>query len=404
IGQAFIQKWNKKKSNPPQISFKDTKDILDFIDATTSEKNSKADRQIDCSLLKISVGLHDYKGNEKDLSDAENKFKEAKEKYFFPYFDDSKGQDIDSDEIGNSDYVQLKTKSVISNKPSIFFRSSRRIKDSKKIVLKTLAIRSYESVDALHDIYGIRNEVKDIEDGLLLLEYLWINIFKGEGDIIDKRFFSDDIILNIEYINKYKESLNPDFYQYLYTLFNHYKDIGKYNKLQKTNKEYRDIKIRGKIGGKKTEIQINLVNSKNEKGYSHHLIYDAKTKISVIARLQSYVPESIIYRYINEAIEKNIQEDISVGRRPELLLLGGYKGNGKNILQEDKQFAAKKIFENLLENEKSFVKLDLPGKQHSAIYTTVDHRNANHQDDNYKKIYPDGAQIQYGGEWTNKKI
>jgi len=404
IWQAFIQKWNKKKSNPPKIFFKDTKDVLDFIDATTSEKNSKADRQIDCSLLKIAVWLHDYKENEKELIDAENKFREAKEKYFFPYFSDSKWKDIDWDQILNSDYVQLNTQSAISNKPAIFFRSSWRIKDPKKIVLKTLAIRSYESVDALHDIYGIRNEVKDIEDWLFLLEYLRINVFKWECDIIDKRFFSDDIILNIEFINKYKESLNPDFYKYLHTLLNHYKDIWKYNKLQKSNKEYRDIKIRWKIWWKKTEIQINLVNSKNEKWYSHHLIYDAKTKISVIARLQSYVPESIIYRYINEAIEKNIQESVLIWHRPELLILGWYKWDGKNISQEDKQSAAKKIFENLLENEKSFVKLDLPGKQHSAIYTTIDHWNANHQDDNYKKIYPDGAQIQYAWERTNKKI
>ena len=404
IWQAFIQKRNKKKSNPPKISLKDTKDVLDFIEATTAEKNSRADRQIDCSLLKIAVWLHDYKKNEKELSDAENKFKEAKQKYFFPYFYDTKWQDINSDEIWNYDYVQLKTRSAISNKPTIFFRSSRRIKDPKKIVLKTLAIRSYESVDALHDIYGIRNEVKDVEDGLFLLEYLRKNVFAWDCDIVDKRFFSDDILLNIDFLNKHKESLDPNFYQYLHDLFDHYKETWKYNKLQKNNKEYRDIKIRWKIWWKKTEIQINLVNSKNEKWYSHHLIYDAKTKISVIARLQSYVPESIIYRYIFEAIEKNIQEDTLAWRKPELLVLWWYRWDGKNISQEEKQSAAKKIFDNLLENEKAFIKLDLPGKQHSAIYTTVDHRNANHQDDNYKKIYPDGAQIQFAWEWTNKKI
>ncbi|MEI8253907.1 MAG: hypothetical protein WCG25_09500 [bacterium] len=70
---------------------------MEFIDATTSEKNSKADRQIDCSLLKLAVCIHEYKEHEKEFSQAEKKFKEIKEDNFFPYFYDSKGKEIDYD-------------------------------------------------------------------------------------------------------------------------------------------------------------------------------------------------------------------------------------------------------------------------------------------------------------------
>lgn len=433
---AFIQKRNKKKSNPSKISFKNTQDVLEFIDATTSEKNSKADRQIDCSLLKIAIWLHEDKQHEKELSDAENKFKEIKEKYFFPYFYDYKWQEINQDlykkcfELPwDCDYVQLKTKSDISNKLPIFFRSSWRIKDPQKRVLKIISNRKYTSIDSIHDNYGIRNEVNNTKDALYLLEYLRVNIFNKKWDIVDKKIFVTDfkkdedkqIEESMDFINIHKNDLDPDFYNYLIWYFSDEKakkeDEKKDPKKEfRSNKDYRDIKIKWKLWWKKVEIQISLVNSKNEMGFSHHYIHDAKRKISAMVRLQSYIPESIIYRYIYEAIEKNIQEDTLIWRKPELLILWWYKWDDKKILHEDKQNAAKKIFEHLLKNQKSFVKLDLAWKQHSSIYTTIDHRNAYHQDNNkklspdkfhfedYKKMYPDWAQIEFDWKWTNNKI
>jgi hypothetical protein len=100
---AFIQKWNKKKLHPPQISLKDTNDVLDFIDATTSETNSRANRQIDCSLLKIAICLNEYQDYEQDFSKAEEKFESIKNQYFFPYFYNEKWKEVLQE--GDNDYI-----------------------------------------------------------------------------------------------------------------------------------------------------------------------------------------------------------------------------------------------------------------------------------------------------------
>lgn len=433
IWTAFVQKWNRKKSNLPKISFKDTKDILDFIDATTSEKNSKADRQIDCSLLKISVWLHEYKEHEKEISQAESKFKEIKEDNFFPYFYDDKWKEIDYDIYKkcfetpwDCDYVQLQTKSWLSNKPTIFFNSSWRIKDPNKIVLKLLANRKYDSIDTIKDIYGIRNEVKTKEDALFLLEYLRLHIFNKTWNIVDKNIFVtnnnqteiESLNESVDFVNRHRNNLDEEFYNYLTNYYE--KEIIKIQeKMTKTSekkisknskdynaKDYHDIKILWKLWWKNVEVQINMVNSKNDRWYSHHYLYDAKTKIQALVRLQWYISESLIKRYIKQAIDKNILEDWSIGKKPELLTLGWFKWDYKKISIEEKNAVIQKFFNHFLldPNEKFFFKLDIPGKQHNQIYTTKDNRNSYHYDEEYKKIYPDGAQIQNAWERTNKKI
>lgn len=423
IWTSFTQKRNKKKLNPSQISFKDTRDVLDFIDATTSEKNSSADRQIDCSLLKIAVCIHEYKEHEKEISQAESKFKEIKEDNFFPYFYDDKWKEIDYDIYKkcfetpwDCDYVQLQTKSWLSNKPTIFFNSSWRIKDPEKIVLKLLANRKYDSIDTIKDIYGIRNEVKTKEDALFLLEYLRLHVFNKTWNIVDKNIFVtnnqteiESLDESIDFINRNKGDLNEEFYNFLIHYFQREKEKIQKNpnkKISRSSKDYHDIKIIWKLWWKNIEVQINLVNSKNEIWYSHHYLYDAKTKIQALVRLQWYISEPLIKRYIKEAIDKNIQEDWSIGKKPELLTLGWFKWDYKKISIEEKNAVIQKFFNHFLSdpNEKFFLKLDIPGKQHNQIYTTKDNRNSYHYDEEYKKIYPDGAQIQYTWEWTNKKI
>jgi len=422
IWTAFIQKWNKKKSNPPKISLQNTNDALEFIDATTSEKNSKADRQIDCSLLKLAVCIHEYKEHEKEFSQAEKKFKEIKEDNFFPYFYDSKGKEIDYDVYKkcfetpwDCDYVQLQTKSWFSNKKTIFFNSSRRIKDRQKIVVKMASNRKYWSIDAIHDIYWIRNEVNTKEDALFLLEYLRLYVFKKTWNIEDKKIFvtsnkqteEEKINESIDFINRHKGNLNEEFYSYLITYFT--KEKSKINensnkKNAKNSQDYHDIKIKWKLWLKNIEVQINMVNSKNERWYSHHYLYDAKTKIQALTRLQSYISEPLIKRYIKEAIEKNIQEDVSIWCKPELLMIGWYKWDPKKITTQEKNGVVQKIFDHFLIKEKFFIKLDLPGRQHDLIYTTIDNRNAYHNDNEYKKLYPNWAQTNVDWNWTNDKI
>lgn len=447
IWDSFIQKWNKKKTTPIEISFRDTKDVLDFIEATTLEKNTSSDRQIDCSLLKIAEIFDKVKSYEEKLFEAEKNFKDIINEYFFPYFYDYKWQTIDCDKYEKLlsqqwdwDFLLLQTKSELSNKKPIFFKMSSRTKGIRKIVLKILSNPHYTSLDAIHDLYGMRNETSNKEDALYLKEYLRINIFnretnKKELDIADKKIFvtdftkseEDQIRETIEFISLHKDHLDLWFYNYITWFFSsQLHDLiktksdpkGVHNKKKPiTNKSYIDIKFRGKLWWEKVEIQTNLINSKNESWFNHHNIRDAVAKISAIVELQTYIPESIIYRYIYEAIEKNINEDTSISRKPELLMLGGYKWDGKVISQKDKQNAAHKIFKYLLEKEKAFVKLRLLEKQHSAIYTTKSNWNSYHPyntkkksspneflSEDYKKMYPAGASVEIDWKWTSDTI
>ena len=54
-------------------------------------------------------------------------------------------------------------------------------------------------------------------------------------------------------------------------------------------------------------MQINIVGNDNETGYAHHLIFDCKKKIRALSRLQGYISEILIRRYIKEAIEKSVK-------------------------------------------------------------------------------------------------
>lgn len=412
IWQAFVQKRNKNKLKNPQISLRNTEDVLSFLDAAMSWANSNADRQIYCSILKISVWRHEYKEHEKAFSDAENNFKEIKQDHFFPYFYDNKSKEIDYnlykkcfDQPWDCDYVQLQTKPQIWNKAPIYFKSSRRIKDSKKIILKMLWDRKYDNLKAVHDIYGIRNVVNNVRDGLFLLEYLWVNVLGKKWEIVNKWFLDEDVNGSIDIVNKHKNDLDPDFYRILMmNLENEKSKLLNWRKDGKNSKNYRDIKIRWRLGNKKVEIQINLAGNKNEKWLSHHLIYTAKAKITTMIRLQSYIPQSIIYRYIGEAVEENIKEDSNIWKIPELLLLWWYKWNGKNISIQDKKNSIEKIFHYLLEEEKSFLALDIPWRQHGHIYTNLEQWNEFHQNEDYSQMYPDWAQVKYNWKRINKKI
>jgi hypothetical protein len=279
-----------------------------------------------------------------------------------------------------------------------------------------LSNREYSSIDAIHDIYWIRNEVSSRKDALFLFEYLRLNVFDKEGFFVDKNIFVSDINQPEEkrikesllFIKTYEKELDPDFFQTLISYFSQKKSNLKREKDPKKTtinaKQYSDIKILWKLWWKKIEVQINLVNSKNERGFSHHLLYDAKTKIATLVRLQWYISERLINRYIQEAIDTNIYQDKEKKQIPELLQLWWFQWDYTKITAIEKNQVIKKIFTHMYETEKTFIKLDIPWKQHDVIYTTKDHRNAYHHEDSFKNMYPDWSQIKLDNKRINKKI
>jgi len=73
VGSSFIKKRNKDK-NSNKIQLTNTKEVRDFFNHSSSEKNPSATRQIHCSLLKIAYAINDIKTNEEKIDKAEKEF------------------------------------------------------------------------------------------------------------------------------------------------------------------------------------------------------------------------------------------------------------------------------------------------------------------------------------------
>lgn len=385
IWPSFIKKRSTSKSGET-IELRSTKDIREFFTYSSNQKNPSANRQIHCSLLKIAYAINDIKTNEERISKAEKEFWEIKQNLFFNQFLDFKGKDA-SESIQNDEtdfrYIKLQTRCEKSCKKSIFFNCAGRVKKKEQIIVKEISNPKYDSIDAINDIYGIRNEVKTKEDALFLLEYMRIHVMQKTGDIIYKNIFGNSLEESQRFVRQYASELDPDFYAKVFKSL---------TEKRETNKDYKDIKIVGDLWGNGCEIQINLVDNKNETGYAHHLIFDCKKKIRALSRLQGYIPYSIIHRYIREAIDKSINEAQKYWWYAELVSLGGYNWPINKITEEHKKNAESNIFHYLINIEQDVVKLNIPGANNNLnYYTSRSNWNYFHKEENFLSLYPQWA-------------
>ena len=400
IGPSFVKKRNKN-NNSNAIELNNTKEVRDFFSHSTNKKNPTATKQIHCSLLKIAYAINDIKTHEKEINKIEEEFWKVKEKMFFNNFLDNKWIDIAESLNNNEDnfrYIKLQTKCEKTNSKPIMFTCAWRVKRKDQILVKEISDPKYDSMWAIHDIYGIRNEVTNPEDALFLLEYIWVHIANKKGEISYKNIFwpTEDAK---EFIKSYASELYPEFYIKLYNSLDNDKKHG--------NKKYKDIKLRTKIAWHNTEIQINLVDNKNETGYAHHLIFDCKKKIRALSRLQGYIPHSIVHRYIRNAIEKSIEEAEKYWWKAELVWLGGYHWSIKKITEEHIKKAENKIFDYLLNKEQDIVKLNIPWANNNLnYYTSRSNRNYFHKEKDIVSLYPKGAKARdiTTNERTDKEI
>lgn len=388
VGSSFVKKWNKNK-NSDKIELTNTKEVRDFFSHSGSQKNPSATRQIHCSLLKIAYAINDIKTNEEKIDKAEKEFWEIKQNMFFSHFLDYKGNNA-SENINNEEndfrYIKLQTRCEKSLKWNILFNCAGRVKRKEQILVKELSDPKYDSVEVIKDIYGIRNEVKTKEEALLLLEYIRIHVLNKSGEISYKNIFGEWLEESQNFVRENASKLDPDFYAEIYKSLN--EDITKW----KNNKDYKDVKIRGNLGWHSCEIQINLVDNKNETGYAHHLIFDCKKKIRALSRLQWYIPYSIIHRYIREAIDKSILEAEKYWGNAELVSLWWYNWSMKKITDEHKKNAENKIFNYLLNKEQDIVKINIPGANNNLnYYTSLSNRNYFHKEEKNLSIYPQWA-------------
>jgi hypothetical protein len=225
----------------------------------------------------------------------------------------------------------------------------------------------YQDITALQDIFWIRNEVSSIDDGIQLLHYIWKYVLGWKWTIKQKKFISS--LPHIDWLEKI-------FIQQLETAI----ESDTHDWGWKTHENYQDIKITWDIWWHPVEIQIVLVDNKNESWYSHHWIFDCKKKIRCLARLQNYIGEPKINDYIQEALEKH----------PELNMLWG--GNQEK--------ARKNIFQHLLDDH-ALLPLRFPGKETKTYYSSIQQRNKYHSE-KFPTLYPEWVKAFYEGKWINK--
>lgn len=295
--RTYGKNWKRK--------FSTKKDIIEFIRKT---KESSPISSVHCTILKISHCVENILSNGK-LKELDLKLDYFIENVIKKIFFVTKQEDEDCFEASYFDEKSLK---------QIKFKIMFRHKDWKKTLLKMLYNSNYSSSDELKDLFWIRIEVEDEQSALSILEKFY-SIFSEEEEeedypslfekndfkVQNKNLLSEESLITIQDNDEFKE-----FMQEVVT--NNKKRKGE------TSKKYKDIKILTDILLPKNiedinsmkekywlEIQIVLVDNKNESWFSHHWIFDAKKIISRMIRLQGYVSLVYINKVINETKTKN---------------------------------------------------------------------------------------------------
>lgn len=353
---TFMNKWKKHK----KIFFWHGDEVIDFITTATQSKNKPTIRQMYCSLLKIAYSVNYMKQHPK-IFEKEKKFESLVSDYIFPCFNIQEAKNLDSIQHDN---IKCSTKPELMNSQPILFKSSGRVKDDRKILVKLIWNPQYNELDAMKDINGLRFEVKSKQEWIKLLEYIYIQIFNQTWKIKNKKFAT------LEEIESYFKNLDEQFSKTL----SHSLSIGW--RQSKTNKKYKDIKIIGILEGEEIEIQIVLVNNQNESWYAHHGIYDCIKKIEALVRLQWYITETMIERYINDTLS-SYPEDL-------------WHFKSHNIL-------------DYFVNEKTIAKINIPWQPNKKYYTTPERWNVFHTKEN-KDLYPAWTQIFFENEWKYEQV
>lgn len=185
----------------------------------------------------------------------------------------------------------------------IDFSAKTRNKDEKRMIIKSWWDPQYDAINAIKDKVGMRVEVNNIRDGIILLYRIWLHLSDKHTllEMEKSKKLTPPSIKNKEFL--WSELATMDF---LWTLWIQDDSFGKVlkratpkQKNEKTHK-FQDIKIQwGDF-----EVQIVLVDNTNESGWSHHSIYSIKGQLAFDARNKKYIPIERLREIIRTEYEK----------------------------------------------------------------------------------------------------
>lgn len=281
-----------------QIKFKDTKDIIDFLKKTKTQKRKWL---INCIIAKISYVVSEIINNEtikrKDFLDEV--FIEKYIKWPFQIRN-----------IYEKNWVKIIVWIVNLNNKSIKFKMTSRQKWFYSIIWKQIADPKYYSTEEFKDLVWLTIYVESEEDAIELMQYIDQVVYNWEAQINNKGGVQKESIencfLNEEFLQKIEKSINN----------NDKKDITRdwYKEIKLTwivklpkewNADFITVK-KSKYPSESpiwTEIKFVINWHDNEKWLSLHAIYNYLKRFRELTRLWIPIRKLDIINYVNDFFE-----------------------------------------------------------------------------------------------------
>lgn len=198
-----------------------------------------------------------------------------------------------------------------------------RKKELESIYWKEMWNSEYKSMDDFKDLHWFTLEMdsKNPLDMILILQRYYFILrdrakIKKDDDWLEIDIENKNMI-SLEDLEKYKDNIDPDFYEILYEAIR--KSQSKSAKKQEekwTNKEYKDIKITTKFRSSNpkwrylsdvyswTEFKFTQKWNNNEKWLSFHPIFDYKKRLRELTRVFGFVTKFDLVFFVNEFFDK----------------------------------------------------------------------------------------------------
>jgi Region found in RelA / SpoT proteins len=310
------------------------KDIR-WIIATGSKYTNPADKIAFCSILKetISVlklirwGIGTIDRKDRKIDPRDKKFIKS----ILTLFNNSNFHYDGEKNIRFSPENTEMLGSIMINGKKISISWGFRVKTLWSILEKMASQEKYEVPEVMQDLHAMRIEVKTPEDALHIASYLFANAFHSWIPKMELKWNMIWESVKSNFIANGFSADNPRFIIALQGLISKW-----WKEISADRNELRLICSKPSL-----EIQIVLVNNKNESGYAHHDIYRMGRKIKAKIRRHGWISLTGINIIVENVLAQNTAQSsshVSIGIPKEKIikyLLDGwwlitFRGTNKN--------------------------------------------------------------------------
>ncbi len=295
-----------KQSLPREIlninSFKSIKDLMRFLSHTKTLKNNDkmGYAPFYCAVVSVMLAIWEY--HKENFQNLKNEATYVDEKIFEETEDGSANfRFFQAQKDPAWSYIGIFT----DKKKMISAGYSYRGKGEQSGILKVIKTPELNAKEIITDGVGLKFEVNSIEDAKKLIEFL--------SQYFEKKFQAEKMIIS----NIGNLASEKDLEEIKKNLKDYEIHCSGFNKNRHSNKHWQALKLEGIIRLPKNgeegrimvtrnfEIQITLVNNKNESGMARHEIYKGVQKLSAYTRLFGSFTEEYLDMICEEASQES---------------------------------------------------------------------------------------------------